>query len=81
MLLTAHFFFFFFFLATFFSLLRQVPQFRPMEGARVLSQLLANVTYPFAPPLPSDDELLAYSAADFNAEIDTWTDAAKAQVD
>ena len=47
----------------------------------MLSQLLANLTYPFAPPLPSDDELLAYSASEFNAEIDTWTDAAKADVD
>jgi hypothetical protein len=51
-----------------------------MAGARVLSQLLANSTFPFAPPLPSDDQLLAYSVAEFNAEIDAWTDAAKAVV-
>ena len=57
-----------------------VPQFRPMAGARLLSQLLANASFPFAPPLPSDEELLAMSLADFDATIDSWTDTAKAAV-
>eukprot|EP00618_Florenciella_parvula_P001494 CAMPEP_0119483160 /NCGR_PEP_ID=MMETSP1344-20130328/10690_1 /TAXON_ID=236787 /ORGANISM="Florenciella parvula, Strain CCMP2471" /LENGTH=538 /DNA_ID=CAMNT_0007517629 /DNA_START=73 /DNA_END=1689 /DNA_ORIENTATION=+ len=58
-----------------------VPQFRPMAGARLLSQLLANASYPFAPPLPSDDDLLSMSAKDFDATIDSWTDTAKALVE
>ena len=58
-----------------------VPQFRPQAGARVLTMLLANATYAFAPPLPTDEEIAAMSAAEFDAEIDTWTDTAKAAAD
>ena len=37
--------------------------------------------YAFAPPLPTDEEIAAMSAAEFDAEIDTWTDTAKAAAD
>ena len=59
-----------------------VPQFMPLKGSRLLAQLLFGDTdYPFAPPLPTDEELEAMSADEFNQAIDSWTDTAKAYVD
>jgi cathepsin A (carboxypeptidase C) len=57
-----------------------VPQFRPLSGSRVLSQLLANEPFAFAPPLPTDEQLSAMSWSEFDTAIDTWTDSAKETV-
>lgn len=70
-----------------------VPQFRPMAAQRLLSQLLlaangnashsspgSSSSLPFAPALPTDEELLAMSASEFDQAIDEWTDDAKAEV-
>lgn len=55
-----------------------VPQFRPQAAEQLLSRLLTGM--PFAPPLPTDAEIAAMSAADFDSKIDEWTDSAKAMV-
>lgn len=55
---------------------RRVPQFRPRAALHLLDKLLSGE--PFSPPLPSDDELRAISEDDFDAAVDSWTDAARA---
>lgn len=56
-----------------------VPQFRPQAAERLLGRLLSGD--PFAPLLPTDDELAAMSEIDFASALNAWTDSAKASVD
>lgn len=56
-----------------------VPQFRPQAAERLLSKLLSGE--PFAPKLPTDDELASMSDAEFDKQLEAWTDSAKASVD
>uniref|UniRef100_A0A7S2FYK5 Carboxypeptidase n=1 Tax=Octactis speculum TaxID=3111310 RepID=A0A7S2FYK5_9STRA len=63
-----------------------VPQFMPLKGSRLLAQLLMSADdndnhYPFAPPLPTDEEIAAMSWSEFDAAVDEWTDSAEAFVD
>jgi cathepsin A (carboxypeptidase C) len=55
-----------------------VPQFRPQASLRLLSNLITGT--PFAELMPTDDELGAFTTAEFNDWIDKYIIAAKSQV-
>lgn len=58
-----------------------VPQFRPQAAERLLTQLLhGDAAYPFSPKMATDEELAKMSEDEFDKNVDTWTDKAKADI-
>ena len=52
-----------------------VPTYRPQAGLKLIQHVVEDT--PFAPPVPSDAQILSMSEGDFDAFLDTWVVTAK----
>ena len=52
-----------------------VPTYRPQAGLKLIQHIVEDT--PFAPPVPSDAQILSMSEDDFDAFLDTWVVTAK----
>lgn len=55
-----------------------VPQFQPQAADQLLKEVLRGG--PFAPALPTDEEIAKFTDEDFEKEIDAWTNSAREYV-